>query len=251
MKENRRAIVLGLISAFAALSMLLHGRIPQDPGYHFFADTRTFFGVPNFWNVASNLPFLLVGLYGLARSRRVKEPGSRPGYLALSLGVLLVSFGSGYYHYEPSTPALLWDRLPMTVAFMALFSLLLDERTLPAKSKTLWPLLIAGVASALYWYWSETRGAGDLRAYALVQFLPLLLIPAILLMYERRHLNGRRLGAALALYAAAKLFERFDRQVFSSCPLSGHTIKHLVAGGAVLCIILSVPVAEAKHVSRS
>ena len=32
--------------------------IPQDPAYHNFADQRTLYGVPNFWNVVSNLPFV-------------------------------------------------------------------------------------------------------------------------------------------------------------------------------------------------
>ena len=38
--------------------------IPQDSDYHGFADDRTMLGVPNFLNVASNLPFLVVGALG-------------------------------------------------------------------------------------------------------------------------------------------------------------------------------------------
>jgi hypothetical protein len=30
--------------------------IPQDNAYHLFVDNRTIAGVPNFWNVVSNLP---------------------------------------------------------------------------------------------------------------------------------------------------------------------------------------------------
>ena len=40
----------------------------------------------------------------------------------------------------------------------------------------LWPLVLAGVASVGYWYWSEIQGQGDLRAYGVAQFLPMLLI---------------------------------------------------------------------------
>src|SRR5262249_21708612 len=39
--------------------------IPQAMSYHAFADDRTLLGVPNFWNVVSNLPFLIVGFLGL------------------------------------------------------------------------------------------------------------------------------------------------------------------------------------------
>ena len=33
----------------------------QDQTYHQFADQRELFGIPNFWNVISNLPFVAVG----------------------------------------------------------------------------------------------------------------------------------------------------------------------------------------------
>ena len=33
----------------------------QDQSHHQFADQRELFGIPNFWNVASNLPFIAVG----------------------------------------------------------------------------------------------------------------------------------------------------------------------------------------------
>jgi hypothetical protein len=49
--------------------LLLLPPIPQDQSYHQFADQRTIFGIPNFWNVVSNLPFLAVGAAGLRRFR--------------------------------------------------------------------------------------------------------------------------------------------------------------------------------------
>ena len=48
----------------ASLVGLLLPPIPQDQGYHDFADHRTMFGIPNFWNVVSNLPFVAVGAVG-------------------------------------------------------------------------------------------------------------------------------------------------------------------------------------------
>jgi len=248
-RRYRRGI-LGLIAIAAVAGLWQHGPIPQDPAYHAFADTRTIAGVGNFWNVLSNLPFLLFGGYGLSRFGELAiPPGSRPAYLALCIGVLLVGFGSAYYHHAPSTPALVWDRLPMTIAFMALFSLLLDEReVLGAKIPTLWPLLVAGIASIAYWRWSETQGAGDLRPYVLVQFLPIVLIPIILCLFEGRFLRTPLLVIALAFYLSAKFFEYFDRQILQATGvISGHSIKHLVAGIAVLCIILAVPVRQADR----
>jgi hypothetical protein len=244
LQYKHRVGILISVASFAVLSMLFFERIPQDPAYHVFADSREIWGIRNFWNVVSNFPFLLVGLYGLWRWKRIIEPQSHHAYIALCIGVLLVSFGSAYYHYTPSTATLLWDRLPMTIAFMALFSLLLEERVILYERRlTLYPLLITGIAAAVYWYWTETLGEGDLRPYALVQFLPLLLIPIILVLFESRYLRGALLIVALMFYALAKVGEHFDWQIFELIGvISGHTLKHFLAGVATLYTILSIPV---------
>ena len=235
--------ILIFIASVAVMGMLFFDRIPQDPAYHQFADTRQIVGIANFWNMFSNVLFLLAGGYGLWQWQYIIKHQDHRAYIVLCIGVLLVSVGSAYYHYAPSTATLLWDRLPMTVAFMALFSLLLDERVIPREqSLTLVPLLIMGIGSVVYWYWTETSGAGDLRPYALVQFLPLVLIPLILWLFESRYLNGRLLVTALGLYVVAKLCEHFDRQLFKLLGvISGHTLKHFLAGFASLCIIIAIP----------
>lgn len=238
MKIKTAILVLTAVAAVLALS--LHAPIPQDEAYHLFADARRLAGIPNACDVLSNLPFLLSGLYGL--SRKPRAPAAAYGILCL--GVLLVGLGSAYYHYAPSTPALFWDRLPMTVAFMAFFSMLLEERV--TRIPTLPPLLVIGAASALYWRWS-----GDLRPYLLVQFLPLLLMPLILALYPRRGLSTGPLLAAFGLYVAAKLLEHFDHQVFQRFFLSGHTLKHLAAAAAAACLIKAVPVKEETCCSAS
>ena len=38
------------------------------------------------------------------------------------LGVFLTGFSSSYYHWKPNDAGLFWDRLPMTVAFMAILA---------------------------------------------------------------------------------------------------------------------------------
>ncbi|MCR4294163.1 MAG: ceramidase [Elusimicrobia bacterium] len=237
MTEKRSAAVLLSVAAAAAVALFLHAPIPQDPAYHAFADVRPFAGIPNFADVLSNLPFLIVGLYGL--TRRPAQPRMKTGCLVLCAGIALVSLGSAYYHLSPTSATLLWDRLPMTVAFMALFSLLLEDRVMDAK--TLMPLLAAGIASAVYWHYTD-----DLRPYILVQFLPIVLMPLILLFYPKKNLDGKALMCAVVLYAAAKAFEFYDRQVLEALgALSGHSVKHLLAGAATICIITAVPVKEA------
>lgn len=232
---SKRTALLAVLSVAAVVGVVRLGPVPQDQAYHRFADARPLAGVPNAGDVLSNLPFLAAGLYGLARVKRVGDPRTRRSYAALCAGVALVSLGSAYYHWSPSDATLLWDRLPMTVSFMALFSMLLEERA--GASGTLAPLIVAGLASALYW-----RLSGDLRPYLLVQFLPLVLMAVILGLYPKKYLDGAWLMGGVALYAAAKACEAWDRPVLDALVLlSGHSLKHLLSAAASLCVIRAVP----------
>ena len=215
--------------------------IPQDPAYHDFADQRENFGVPNFWNVVSNLPFLFVGALGLGELRSIASPALRTHYLVLCTAVALVGFGSAWYHHDPSNATLMWDRLPMTVAFMVLFSAVIADRvSWIAGRALLWPLVAAGIASIAWWVRTEDAGQGDLRPYAIVQFLPLLLVPMILLLWRENALSTKLLWLALGSYAAAKLAEYFDAPILAATgAFSGHSLKHLFAALATWWIIRS------------
>jgi predicted membrane channel-forming protein YqfA (hemolysin III family) len=250
--QDYKARLLVITSLLAVAALCFVGPIPQDQAYHQFADTRRICGVPNFWNVVSNLPFLIAGLYGLWRYPHLAAPESRAGYLVLCLGTILVGFGSAYYHLAPSNASLLWDRLPMTVAFMALLSLLLGERITGAhRHLTLLVLVTIGVGAALYWSWTEAQGRGDLRPYVLVQFLPMVLIPLILFMYPQRYIRTSWLLWGCVLYVLAKACEYFDRGIYAATGfMSGHALKHLVAALAVLCIIVAVSVREPANRRR-
>jgi hypothetical protein len=236
-----RGWLLGGVAFVAIVGTLLVPPIPQDPSYHLFADTRTIAGIPNFWNVISNAPFALVGIYGLILTPRLAR-SLWPGYIAFCVAVIGVSFGSAYYHYAPSTPALVWDRLPMSIAFMAVFTLILGERVNPALGRALLgPLLIIGAASVFYWSWTESRGVGDLRPYALVQFLPLLLIALMLWLYPGSRESTAWLWWSFLMYFLAKVAERFDAPVYRAVgSLSGHTIKHLLSALAVLFALFAL-----------
>jgi len=233
---------LAALAGAAAVAVSFLPPIPQDPAYHAFADQRTLFGVANFWNVASNLPFMLVGVYGLSRFARVPRATLRLPFLLLNLGAILVGFGSAGYHLQPSSSTLVWDRLPMTVTFMALFSLVLSDRVDERFGRALlWPLIGAGVASVAYWHWTELQQRGDLRAYAVVQFLPMLLIPSMLLASRGRWLSTGWLWGVLGAYVLAKVAEYHDRTLYDCTGLGGgHSLKHVLAAVAVLLAITAV-----------
>lgn len=240
---HAKTIFLITLSAIIVSAVFSIDPIPQDPTYHAFADTRTFLGVPYFWNVASNIPFLLVGGAGVYYLKSKNRPGMLPelyiAYLVFFAGIFLTGFGSAYFHYAPDNDALVWDRLPMTIGFMGLFTIIIGEHiSLPAAKLMLIPLLIIGAASVVYWGVTEARGTGDLRPYAIVQFLPMLLIPLILLIYRSVFDGVDILWFVIVLYALSKLFEYFDAAVFEFGGLiSGHSVKHVVAAMAPLVFL--------------
>ena len=95
-----------------------------------------------------------------------------------------------------------------------------------------------GIVSVLVWYYSELNGQGDLRLYALVQFLPMLAIPLIAFMYPTPRAMRVEITATILLYAVAKFFENRDVAIYHAGHLlSGHTVKHLFAATAVFYIL--------------
>jgi hypothetical protein len=215
-------------------------RLAQPRWYHDFADQRCLLGIQHALNVLSNLPFVLVGTLGVLfvaspAARRpggpFLEPGERLRYAVVFAAIALTGLGSAYYHAAPSNARLVWDRLPLAVAFMAYFAITLAERVHPKGAALFLPLVLLGGASVVYWHLSEVHGGGDLRLYLFVQLYPLLATPVIMLLFPPRYTGGADLVAALLCYLAAKALEVLDAQVYARGGLvSGHTLKHLVAG---------------------
>jgi len=232
------------LAVVVATTALLVPRTPQPLSYHHFADQRSWLGIPHFGDVASNLLFLVAGLWGLAFLCRQWSPEhfvearERWPYFLVFLGLVLTAFGSAYYHLAPDSARLVWDRLPMTLVFMPLVASLIAERVSVKIGLWLLPALTTiGIGSVLQWYSTEQQGAGDLRFYLAVQLYAVLaLIVAMLL--PPRYTRGSDLVVVAGLYVLAKICESADRQVFSLGHLvSGHTIKHLSAGAAGFWIL--------------
>lgn len=245
------AAFAAVAAAFAAGGVWAwrRGPMPQDLAYHDFADQRTLFGIPHALNVLSNVPFLIVGSLGLGflfgpDARRPGGPFLTPAerwpFVLFFIGVGLTGVGSAHYHLDPDNDRLLWDRLPMAVAFMALAAAVLADRVGPRFGLAmLLPLVAAGLASVLYWHWTERRGAGDLRPYFLVQFGTMLALPAFVLLAPR-YTGAGYLFATLGWYVLAKVCEQpLDRPIYRGLGgVSGHTVKHLTAAVATYCVLL-------------
>lgn len=246
MEIKRKILLTSVIAILASSIILAQGPIPQDPAYHAFADRRAFCGIPNFWNVISNIPILVCGLAGLALTTTKRYSGGLPSlqghYTLFFAGAVLIGVGSSWYHLQPDNDTLVWDRLPMTLIFMALFSAILGENiSVRAGRISLWPLLAAGIASVSYWHVTEQAGAGDLRFYAMVQFLPLVLIPLIMLLFKSPFTTNRILLWMLMAYALAKVAELYDGGIYQMWNLTGgHALKHLFAALGIYCYYLAL-----------
>ena len=244
---NVRARPLTFLFGIAAISLLglflLAPPIPQSQIYHAFADQRTIFGIPHFWNVVSNLPFIVVGAMGLLHVR---------GNLSAStffLGVLLTGFGSSYYHWNPNDIGLFWDRLPMSIAFMAALAYVIEERIDERVGRMLlWPLILLGIVSLIVWIRTD-----DLRLYAWVQFFPCVVLPLMFWLLAPKFTGTPYWFAAAGLYIFAKVLEYADAAIHSATGhmMSGHALKHLAAAGACYAIYLAFtkrqPVSQAAQ----
>lgn len=247
MTQERRATarnyLLIAIAGIAIAATTMVQPIAQDIRYHMFADNRTLLSIPNFWNVVSNVPFVFAGAAGLLFAGSGHRDGLssllRPAYIVFFAGVLMTGFGSAWYHLAPDNRTLVWDRLPMSLAFMGLFTVIIGEHiSAPRARKLLLPLLVAGALSVAYWAMTEALDRGDLRPYALVQFLPMVLIPLILLKYRSRFDRTAFIGWVVAIYAASKVLEHCDHAVFAlSGVISGHSLKHIVAAMAPVVLL--------------
>ena len=227
-RNGRRVLAFLALMAASLVGLLLLPPISQDQNYHDFADQRTILGIPHFWNVVSNLPFIVIGVAGMRRSHR------DPAIFVLFLAILMTGFGSSYYHLDPNDRTLFWDRLPMSIGFMAILALAIEER-LDAKAGAilLWPLIAIGVFSLLLWRWN-----GDLRLYGWVQFFPCAALLLLFLLFPPKYTGTFYWVTAAALYALAKLLEFNDSTIYSAGSiLSGHTLKHIAAAAACYAIL--------------
>jgi uncharacterized membrane-anchored protein YitT (DUF2179 family) len=240
LSRKTREWIFAAFTVFAIAATFSSPPVLQDPAYNHFADQRTLLGIPNLFDVISNVPLFLVGLLGLAfillhatqTSQRAFATDHQVwSYIALFAGVTLAGLGSAYYHLAPGDNRLVWDRLPMTVIFMSFLAATISERISTRTGSLLLPILLSvGVASIIYWHVTELRGSGDLRVYLDVQYYTTAAIPLIAILFPSRYTRGRIVFAVFAVYVLAKVFELLDSAVYSlGHVVSGHVIKHIIA----------------------
>lgn len=237
---NKRVVTI-IVATVGCLFLLIVGiavgPIPQSQTYHRFADDRTVFNIPNALNVISNFAFLVASHFGiivlLFDMAAFRDKRERLAYWVLFISLLGVALGSAYYHFNPTNTTLIWDRLPMTIAFMAVVSIVITETySLEWGLRLLWPLCGVGLASLMHWILWD-----DLRPYILVQIAPVLITP--ILVYWRpngAYTSSNYMTGCAYWYCISKLAEALDYQIFTLLSVSGHTFKHLLAANGLFLI---------------
>lgn len=230
------------VTLLLGAAALLHGPIHQPDAYHDFADQTLRFGIPHFCDVTSNIGFALAAFWGWIRlAPNDAHPDLRHswvGYRLFLIGLFLTALGSSWYHLAPDNASLVWDRLPIALACAGLLAGVLgDVRGRDSCGFVNW-LALAAVVSVAWWHFTGLSGQGDLRPYLLLQGLPILLIPLWQWLYKAPGADRLAFGAALAIYVLAKFAELNDHEIAAALgPVTGHTLKHLLATGAAALIV--------------
>ena len=248
----RHRILLAICIAWIVLFSWLPP-IAQPQWYHDFSDHGSLLGLPHFFNVSSNLAFVLVAVWGLWQlsGGRSLLQYTREYRLWCSffIAILLVGIGSSYYHLSPGNDGLVWDRLPIALAFALLLVISLEERVDSRLSTPALLLLLPfAVYSVVYWWWTEHTGSGDLRPYLFLQLLTLSLLPTLYLLYPGRYKRRRDMLLTIALYFLAISCEWLDHFIHEITQvISGHTLKHLLIALAVARLVRMLRTGHLHH----
>ena len=201
-KNRPLLILLGLM--VASLAGLCCCRRSARSELSPFADQTHFARCPNFWNVISNFRSLRSG-------RRAWQFHRDPATFVIFLGIFLTGFGSAYYHWNPSDGTLFWGRLPITLCFMAILAVMVEERMSARQEPSCSGRFSPSPSSACY------CGAGPaMQLYGLGGIFSVPGIVAAVVLFPPKYTGTFYWIIPGELYALAKLFEFDDRAVHSA-----------------------------------
>ncbi|KAI7991283.1 hypothetical protein LOK49_LG12G00997 [Camellia lanceoleosa] len=194
-------------------------------------------GIPNTLNVVSNFPFLVIGIVGLilcfhGNYFRLRLQGEVWGWTCFFIGVAAVGIGSSYYHLKPNDATLVWDRLPMTIAFTSIMAIFIIERIDEQRER------------CPFFPYSWQVFFDDLHPYALVQFVPCIVIPIMAILLPPMYTHSTFWLWAAGFYLLPKVEEAADKPIYKWTHhiVSGHTLKHLCA--AMVPVFLTLMLAK-------
>ncbi|CAK8569852.1 unnamed protein product [Lathyrus sativus] len=233
--------VFGVAFLFSISFFLFSPQIPRSLKYHQFADLRNLLGVPNTLNVITNFPFLVVGVLGFVLTLEggfftISSQAETWAWILFYAGITGVAFGSVYYHLKPDNNRVLWDTLPMMVAYSSLFSSLVVERIGQRIGLCcMCALLVAAFTCVVY-----ERVYGDIRLCLMFQLILPLAIAVAAFLYPSNYTHSGYWFSSIGIYLLAKFEAVSDRKLYraNNYVISGHSLEHLCL--ALIPFLLSV-----------
>lgn len=240
-------LALGLLATGVALGLLLPA-VHQPHHHHGFADQRGWLGLSCAADVLSNLVFAFMALWGAwAQTRAQPQDTTEAGLLRLLwCGLAATALGSAWYHLQPDDARLVADRLGMALAFAGLLGVWAWGRMSAAQARAL--ALASGTWGVLSLAWWQATG--NVLPWLLLQGAGLLALGLGEVAWPRQaSALPVRWGWVVVAYAVAKALELGDHAVWAwtSGWVSGHTLKHLVAGLAVVPVCVALWQARGKN----
>jgi hypothetical protein len=237
LKHSLSAAEAALLAAVAValVAAILGPNVAQYARYHVFADQRALWGLPFAMDVLSNLPFAVMGAWGLARLQVMPRGTQRTLSSVFFVGLLVTTICCTWYHLRPDDAGLALDRLGMVLAFAGVTGLAVADR-LSLRAGACMAIGVAVLGPVAVGVWASTA---NLLPWSILQGGGMLLVVT---MAARRPIAGAwgvPLGALIAWYALAKLLELGDQSVFELTHgiVSGHSLKHVAAALAAWPLI--------------
>ncbi|KAG7554978.1 hypothetical protein ISN44_As11g011700 [Arabidopsis suecica] len=239
--KRKRILVVGSFLCWLIV-MFITPKVPLDSfRHHIFADKRNFMGVPNTLNVMTNFPFLIIGVLGFVLCIggsffNISLKGEIWGWTLFYAGIASLAFGSAFYHLKPDDNRIVWDTLPILIAYSSLFSSFLVERAGEIVGLScLIVLLFIAFFSVAY-----ARVFNDLRLCMTFQLIPCLAIPVMTVLLPPKYSHSRFWLWAAAAYTIARIEGLADNKIYNANRyiISGHSLEHLCSAAATLLLTI-------------
>ncbi len=207
--------------------------------YFLFADQKEVFSIPHFLDVSTNGIFFISGAIGLFILNKFHPQFNlmeKISFSFFSFGSILLSFGSAYFHLDPNPHTLVWDRIPMVICFNSLITFIVADRV---ETKGLFKLMIIFLLLGILTTFGVPYLYQNLKPYYLFQLGTILFTVLLTFSFKANKISNMSLIAMFVFYILAKITESYDHQIYQRLMvLSGHNIKHLLAG--IGMIILNI-----------
>ncbi len=206
------------------ISVILWPKLPTQDSPTYFK-----FSGENFHNVLSNIPFVLVGLFGIYSlyKNKIQQNNFLTSSYIFSLGILATAFGSAYFHAKPHPDTLFWDRLPMAMSFAGMLGMITTDRLFPRlKTRFIYLIFLISILTVINW----SFGNHDLRPYLILQFVGGFYVFLTAACTPSNILRNKKIFSSTFFFVLAKIFEIYDQQILELIKITnGHSLKHLSA----------------------